>query len=250
MRAGLAALRGRAPAPQPRRALATAARRRPKKGRGALDVAISQIESMYGAGSLMRLGDGSAALAQRWTPDDVIRTGSYRLDAALGIGGLPRGRVVGTAPSPPLAPPIPPLAWLPAQAERACCGGRRDVRAGELRQDHARVARRGRGPEGRGHRHLHRRGARPRHRLRRRARRRHGRAVHRAAAVRRAGVGDHGIPTPLSPLFLGRFAPVFRRFSAVPLRCPASWRRDGENGRKMAKNGRNLGEKRARNSGG
>jgi len=107
MRAGLAALRGRAPAPQPRRALATAARRRPKKGRGALDVAISQIESMYGAGSLMRLGDGSAALAQRWTPGDVIRTGSYRLDAALGIGGLPRGRVVGTAPSPPPHPTPP-----------------------------------------------------------------------------------------------------------------------------------------------
>ena len=61
---------------------------------------------------------------------------------------------------------------------------------------------------------------------------------------------QQGIPTPPSSLFLGRFAPVFRRFSTVPLRCPASWRRDGENGRKMAKNGRNLGEKRARNSGG
>ena len=60
----------------------------------------------------------------------------------------------------------------------------------------------------------------------------------------------HGGTTPLSPLFLGRFAPVFRRFSAVILCCPASWRQDGENGRKMAKNGRNLGEKRARNSGG
>ena len=59
-----------------------------------------------------------------------------------------------------------------------------------------------------------------------------------------------GIPTPPSPLFLGRFSPVFRRFSAVPLRCPASWRRDGENARKMAETGRNLGEKRARNSGG
>ena len=59
-----------------------------------------------------------------------------------------------------------------------------------------------------------------------------------------------GIPTPPNPLFLGRFAPVFRRFSAVILCCPASWRRDGENGRKMAKNGRNLGEKRARNSDG
>ena len=61
---------------------------------------------------------------------------------------------------------------------------------------------------------------------------------------------DAGIPTPLSPLFLGRFSPVLRRFSAVILCCLASWRRDGENGRKMAENGRNLGEKRARNSGG
>ena len=59
-----------------------------------------------------------------------------------------------------------------------------------------------------------------------------------------------GIPTPLTPLFLGRFSPVLRRFSAVLLCCPASWRRDGENGQKMAENGRNLGEKRARNSGG
>ena len=46
------------------------------------------------------------------------------------------------------------------------------------------------------------------------------------------------------------FSAVFRPFYAVHLRCPASWHRDGENGRKMAKNGRNLGEKRARNSGG
>ena len=52
------------------------------------------------------------------------------------------------------------------------------------------------------------------------------------------------------PLFLGRFSPVFRRFSAVVLCCLAFWRQDGENGRKMAENGRNLGEKRARNSGG
>ena len=59
-----------------------------------------------------------------------------------------------------------------------------------------------------------------------------------------------GLPHYISPLFLGRFSPVLRRFYAVPLRCPASWRRDGENGRKMAENGRNLGEKRARNSGG
>ena len=54
----------------------------------------------------------------------------------------------------------------------------------------------------------------------------------------------------LAHCFSGRFAPVFRRFSAVILCCPASWRRDVESGRKMAENGRNLGEKRARNSGG
>ena len=59
-----------------------------------------------------------------------------------------------------------------------------------------------------------------------------------------------GIPTPPSPLFLGRFSPVLRRFSAVLLCCLASWRHDGENGRKMAEKRRNLGEKRARNSGG
>ena len=75
---------------------------------------------------------------------------------------------------------------------------------------------------------------------------------HLADYLAALGKDDWGryFPTPPSPLFLGRFAPVLRRFSAVPLRCPASWRRDGENGRKMAENGRNLGEKRARNSGG
>eukprot|EP01051_Picozoa_sp_SAG22_P027591 SAG22_NODE_9307_length_597_cov_1.132530_1_plen_99_part_01 len=41
----------------------------------------------------MKLGEASAA-AKRWTPDDVISSGSIRLDAALGIGGIPRGRVV------------------------------------------------------------------------------------------------------------------------------------------------------------
>ena len=56
-----------------------------------------------------------------------------------------------------------------------------------------------------------------------------------------AGAARDGIPTPPSPLFLGRFAPVLRRFSAVLLCCLASWRQDGENGRKMAENGRNLG---------
>ena len=42
----------------------------------------------------MKLGGGQAARLQRWTPQDVIPTGSFRLDHALGIGGLPRGRVI------------------------------------------------------------------------------------------------------------------------------------------------------------
>ena len=45
---------------------------------------------------------------------------------------------------------------------------------------------------------------------------------------------EHGIPTPLAPYFLGHFSPVLRRLFPVILRFPASWRQDGENGRKMA----------------
>ena len=44
----------------------------------------------------------------------------------------------------------------------------------------------------------------------------------------------YGIPTPLAPLFLGHFSPVLRRLFTVISRFPASWRQDGENGRKMA----------------
>ena len=55
----------------------------------ALEAALSQIEKQYGKGSVMRLG-GSGAVYDV----DVISTGSLALDLALGIGGLPRGRVV------------------------------------------------------------------------------------------------------------------------------------------------------------
>ncbi len=48
-----------------------------------------QIEKQYGTGSIMRLGDGNARRKM-----DVIPTGSMLLDAALGIGGLPRGRII------------------------------------------------------------------------------------------------------------------------------------------------------------
>ena len=55
----------------------------------ALDLALAQIEKQFGKGSIMRLGEASAKMAV-----DVIPTGSLALDAALGIGGLPRGRVI------------------------------------------------------------------------------------------------------------------------------------------------------------
>jgi len=55
----------------------------------ALDVAVSQIEKQFGKGSIMRLGIKGAV-----APVDSIPTGSISLDIALGIGGVPRGRVV------------------------------------------------------------------------------------------------------------------------------------------------------------
>ena len=54
----------------------------------ALEAALVQIDRQFGKGSIMRLGDESRA------PVEVIPTGSIALDIALGIGGLPRGRVV------------------------------------------------------------------------------------------------------------------------------------------------------------
>src|SRR5690625_267687 len=54
----------------------------------ALEAALSQIDRQFGKGSVMRLGDEGRV------PTEVIPTGSIALDVALGIGGLPRGRVV------------------------------------------------------------------------------------------------------------------------------------------------------------
>ncbi|TDJ29953.1 MAG: recombinase RecA [Gammaproteobacteria bacterium] len=55
----------------------------------ALAAALAQIEKQFGKGSVMRLGDSSAI-----RDIDVVSTGSLGLDVALGIGGLPKGRVV------------------------------------------------------------------------------------------------------------------------------------------------------------
>jgi recombination protein RecA len=55
----------------------------------ALDLAITQIERQYGKGTIMKMGEGA-------TPGEIptISTGSLSLDLALGVGGLPKGRVV------------------------------------------------------------------------------------------------------------------------------------------------------------
>lgn len=55
----------------------------------ALNAALSQIERQFGKGSVMRLGDGTIAKDL-----EVISTGSIGLDVALGVGGLPKGRIV------------------------------------------------------------------------------------------------------------------------------------------------------------
>ncbi|MFO7712429.1 MAG: recombinase RecA [Dehalococcoidia bacterium] len=54
----------------------------------AVELAIEQIERQYGKGSIMKLGEGTARVAV-----DAIPTGALALDLALGIGGIPRGRV-------------------------------------------------------------------------------------------------------------------------------------------------------------
>jgi recombination protein RecA len=60
-----------------------------KEREKALDLAVSQIEKLYGKGAIMRMGISGALL-----PVSTIPTGSLELDYALGVGGVPRGRVV------------------------------------------------------------------------------------------------------------------------------------------------------------
>jgi recombination protein RecA len=59
-----------------------------EKGKS-IDLAISQIEKQYGRGSIMKMGQDGAII-----DIPVISTGSLALDAALGLGGVPRGRVI------------------------------------------------------------------------------------------------------------------------------------------------------------
>lgn len=59
-----------------------------KNKEAALEAALSQIERQFGKGSIMKLGDSNI------TAVETIPTGSLALDLALGVGGMPRGRVV------------------------------------------------------------------------------------------------------------------------------------------------------------
>ena len=56
----------------------------------AVELALGQIEKDYGKGAIMRLGDENSTLKEI----EAISTGAINLDVALGIGGLPRGRIV------------------------------------------------------------------------------------------------------------------------------------------------------------
>tara|TARA_B100000315_G_scaffold255136_1_gene297739 strand:- start:788 stop:1810 length:1023 start_codon:yes stop_codon:yes gene_type:complete len=60
-----------------------------KKKAKALDLAITQIDRQFGKGSIMRLGDDHIQ-----TLDNAISTGCLSLDVALGVGGIPRGRII------------------------------------------------------------------------------------------------------------------------------------------------------------
>ncbi|HBD86465.1 MAG TPA: DNA recombination/repair protein RecA, partial [Clostridiales bacterium] len=60
----------------------------PAEKKKALETALAQIEKTYGKGAIMRLGDDVSMNVE------AISTGSLSLDLALGIGGVPRGRIV------------------------------------------------------------------------------------------------------------------------------------------------------------
>ena len=87
----------------------------------ALEAALQQIEKTYGKGAIMRLGQNVGMTV------DHIPTGSLSLDAALGIGGLPRGRIVeiygpessGKTTLAPVEIPIEAAAKVSASAAKA-----------------------------------------------------------------------------------------------------------------------------------
>ena len=127
----------------------------------ALESALLQIERQFGKGSVMRLGDETRV------PVEVIPTGSIALDVALGLGGLPRGRIVEIY-GPESRGKTTMALHAVANAQR---GGR--------------------------HRRVHRRRARTGPGLRQEPRRGHRRAAGLPAGHRRAGPRDRGHADPV-----------------------------------------------------
>ena len=121
----------------------------------ALDLAVSQIEKQFGKGAIMKLG--ADALIRDIS---TVSTGSLGLDLALGVGGVPRGRVVEIY-GPESSGKTTLALQIIAEAQK---------QGGSLR--------------------LHRRRARARRRLRAQARRAHRGSAHLAARQRRAGARD------------------------------------------------------------
>ncbi len=127
----------------------------------AVDAAILAIEKQFGRGSIMKLGSAERQAV------DTIPTGSIALDLALGVGGVPRGRITEIF-GPESSGKTTLCQHILAEAQRA-----------------------------RRRRRLHRRRARPRSGLRQDVRRQRGRAAGQPAGHRRAGAGDHRDAHPL-----------------------------------------------------
>ena len=91
----------------------------------AVELALSQIEKQFGKGSIMRLGSKEAIV-----PIAVISTGSISFDAALGVGGVPRGRVIEIF-GPESSGKTTITLQIIAEAQKAAAGGvcRRRARA-------------------------------------------------------------------------------------------------------------------------
>src|SRR3978361_1383607 len=81
----------------------------------ALNGALSQIERQFGKGSIMRMGDDDAVVRI-----DAISTGALSLDIALGVGGMPRGRIVEVFG--PESSGKAPLAYTPAARRSKVAG--------------------------------------------------------------------------------------------------------------------------------
>ena len=72
----------------------------------ALDMALGQIEKQFGKGSVMKMGDKTTMAIES------VPTGALALDLALGIGGLPRGRITEIfGPDPRARLPSLPMSW-------------------------------------------------------------------------------------------------------------------------------------------